>query len=43
MKDFKENYLSSQEMLDKINEDRFNEKWKAKANGSISKWEFDSM
>lgn len=43
MKDFRENYLSSQEILNKINENRFNDKWKEKAQGNLSKWEFDSM
>ncbi|HAU88660.1 MAG TPA: DNA polymerase III subunit alpha, partial [Lachnospiraceae bacterium] len=38
-----ENYLSSQEILNKINENRFNDKWKEKAQGNLSKWEFDSM
>lgn len=41
--DFRENVLTSQEMLDAVNKDRFNNLWKEKAEGTVSKWEMDSM
>lgn len=42
-KNFKEIVLSSEEFLNKVNEERFKLKWEEKAQGGISKWEFDSM
>ena len=42
-KDFRENVLTSQEMLDAVNKDRFDNLWKEKATGTVSKWEMDSM
>ena len=41
--DFKEKVLTNQEILDKVNEARFNEVWEEKASGTVSKWEMDSL
>lgn len=41
--DFKQNYLTKQEFIDKINEMKFQEIWQDKATGTISEWEMDSL
>lgn len=41
--DFKKKVLTNQEILDKVNEARFNEVWEEKASGTVSKWEMDSL
>ena len=43
MENFKTQVLDSPEMLAKINENRFMEIWKEKAQGTISQWEMDSL
>ena len=35
--------MTNQEILDKVNEARFNEVWEEKASGTVSKWEMDSL
>lgn len=42
-KDFKDNVLTSQENLDKINEKKFLDMWNEKATGTISKWEMEAL
>ena len=43
MADFKQNVLQNQKCLDAVNEKRFTEKWDEKIEGTISKWEMDSL
>lgn len=43
MNDFKEKVLANKEMLDAVNENRFNELWNDKVEGNVSKWEMDSL
>ena len=43
MEDFKDNVLSNPELLNKINELKFNNIWNEKAYGTIAKWEMDSL
>ena len=43
MADFKKNVLQSKESLKAVNEKRFTEKWNEKVEGTISKWEMDSL
>ena len=43
MKDFKEQVLSSPSMLEAVNKNRAQNLWNEKAQGSISKWEMDSL
>lgn len=43
MENFKTQVLDSPEMLAKVNENRFAEIWKEKAQGTISQWEMDSL
>lgn len=43
MQDFKETVLNSEENLEKINHQRFQEIWDNVASGTISKWEMDSL
>lgn len=40
---FKDEVLTNQEFLDKINQDRFNTLWQEKVPGTISQWEMDSL
>lgn len=43
MQDLKETVLNSEENLEKINHQRFQEVWDNVASGTISKWEMDSL
>ena len=43
MASFKQNVLGSQKALEAVNEDRFVKKWKEKVDGTVSKWEMDSL
>lgn len=43
MSDFKKNYLTNEEFLGIINEQRFRSIWDERASGSISKWEMESL
>lgn len=43
MADFKKNVLQNKKCLDAVNEKRFTEKWNEKVEGTISKWEMDSL
>ena len=43
MADFKKNVLQNPVYLNAVNEKRFVEKWNEKVNGTISKWEMDSL
>lgn len=43
MASFKQNVLGSQKVLEAVNEDRFVKKWKEKVDGTVSKWEMDSL
>ena len=40
---FKDEVLTNSKFLDKINEAKFNSLWQEKAEGTISKWEMDSL
>jgi DNA polymerase-3 subunit alpha len=43
MTDFKNEVLTNEKFLDIINENRFKAVWEDKAQGSVSKWEMDSL
>jgi DNA polymerase-3 subunit alpha len=43
MSSFKEKVMQSQEKLNAVNEKRFENMWKEKVEGNISKWEMDSL
>lgn len=43
MKPFKESVLSSPKILQIINDNRFASKWNEKVEGTVSKWEMDSL
>lgn len=43
MTDFKSEVLTNTKFLDIINENRFNAVWEEKAQGTVSKWEMDSL
>lgn len=42
-KDFRETVLTSEDLLDKVNQARFDNLWKEKAPGTVPKWEMESM
>ena len=43
IKDFKEKILNNKELINAVNEKRFQDLWNEKVKGTISKWEMDAL